>query len=41
MDEELLECPECGERTAYIHKDNPSKLTCNLCAMEWTIEIPN
>ena len=41
MDEELLECPECGERTAYIHKDNPSKLTCNLCAMEWKIEIPN
>ncbi len=39
-EEELLECPECGKLTAYIRKDNPHCLVCNLCGMEWTIERP-
>jgi hypothetical protein len=36
---ELLICPHCDQRSAWIDEDNPSVLHCNLCGMEEEIEM--
>ena len=36
---ELLECPECGNNTAWIDDKNPKILHCSVCCSEFEIEI--